>query len=49
MDEDTLQTIFENKKKQGGGKVKKVKLQSSTNSAVIEFEESKGISIYVSL
>ena len=40
--EDDLEWIFTNKKKQGGGEVKSLKLDTETRSAVIEFKDSSG-------
>ena len=40
--EDELEWKFTNKKKQGGGVVKSLKLDTDTGSAVIEFKDSSG-------
>ena len=42
MSEDALEWTFTNKKKQGGGEIKSLELDTYTRSAVIEFKKAGG-------
>ncbi|XP_053390448.1 interferon-induced very large GTPase 1-like, partial [Mercenaria mercenaria] len=45
IDEEDLQNIFENKRRQGGGDVRHVQVFESQGTAIIEFEESEAVEI----
>ncbi|XP_053390505.1 interferon-induced very large GTPase 1-like [Mercenaria mercenaria] len=48
IDEEILEMVFENEKKQGGGKVKDVTIDVNEHTAVIEFEDPKAVEIVMS-